>query len=241
MNNIVLRAGDVCRGNLILVNPDFPMIKKEPYDLTAINNSEIKICREAASQLDLAMKKINGWTGITPVSGYRSFEEQQNIWNDCLKENGIDFTQKYVAKPACSEHQTGLAIDLGMTQLHIDFVRPEFPDYGICGQFKKIVADFGFILRYPLGKEHITKIAYEPWHFRYVGIPHAQIICENGLVLEEYIEYTRQFKHGVNPLVYRNKYIISYLTRADYSFEDTNIVNVSGNNCDGFIITRIIE
>ncbi len=241
MNNIVLRAGDVCRGNLILVNPDFPMIKKEPSDLTAINNSEIKICREAASQLDLAMKKINGWTGITPVSGYRSFEEQQNIWNDCLKENGIDFTQKYVAKPACSEHQTGLAIDLGMTQLHIDFVRPEFPDYGICGQFKKIVADFGFILRYPLGKEHITKIAYEPWHFRYVGIPHAQIICENGLVLEEYIEYTRQFKHGVNPLVYRNKYIISYLTRADYSFEDTNIVNVSGNNCDGFIITRIIE
>lgn len=241
MNNIVLRAGDVCRGNLILVNPDFPMIKKEPSDLTAINDSEMKMCREAASQLDSAMKKINGWTGITPVSGYRSFEEQQNIWNDCLKENGIDFTRKYVAKPACSEHQTGLAIDLGMTQLHIDFVRPEFPDYGICGQFKKIAADFGFILRYPLGKEHITKIAYEPWHFRYVGIPHARIISENGFVLEEYIEYIKQFKYGVNQLVYRDKYEISYLTESDYSLEDTDIVNVSGNNCDGFIITRDIK
>lgn len=241
MNNIVLKSGDICWGNLILVNSDFPMIKKEPSDLTAINNSKIKMCREAASQLDLAIKKINGWTGITPVSGYRSFEEQQNIWNDCLKENGIDFTQKYVAKPACSEHQTGLAIDLGMTQLHIDFVHPEFPNYGICGQFKKIAAEFGFILRYPLGKEHITKIAYEPWHFRYVGIPHAQIICEKGFVLEEYIEYIRQFIHNVNPLIYRNKYEISYLSKSDYSFEDTNIVNVSGNNCDGFIITRIIE
>lgn len=161
MDNIVLKTNDICRGNLILVKSNVPMLKKEPSDLTAVNDSRIKLCREAAIKLDSAMREINGWSGITPVSGYRSFEEQQNIWNDCLEESGVDFTQKYVAKPACSEHQTGLAIDLGKTQQYIDFVRPEFPDDEVCGEFKSIAAEFGFILCYPLGKEHITKIAYE--------------------------------------------------------------------------------
>ena len=192
MDNIILRANDICLGNLILVNSDYPMLKKELSDLTVVSDSKIKLCREAAIQLDSAMREINGWPSITTVSGYRSFEEQQNIWNDCLEESGIDFTQKYVAKPACSEHQTGLAIDLGRTQQYIDFVRPDFPDDGVCGKFKSIAAEFGFILRYPLGKEHITKIAYEPWHFRYVGIPHALIMRERGLVLEEYIEFLKK-------------------------------------------------
>ena len=168
------------------------MLKKEPSDLVPVNNSEIKLRREAAVQMNSAMKKINGWLGITPVSGYRSFDEQQKIWDDCIEESGIDFTRKFVAKPGCSEHQTGLAIDLGKTQKHIDFVRPEFPGDGICGEFKKIAAEFGFVLRYPLGKEHITKIAHEPWHFRYVGIPHALIMQKHGFVLEEYIEYLKK-------------------------------------------------
>lgn len=242
MDNIFLKANDICWGSLILVNSDFPMLIKEPSDLTAVSDSEIKLCREAAAQLDSAMRKISGWSGITPVSGYRSFEEQQNIWNDCLEESGIDFTQKYVAKPACSEHQTGLAIDLGRTQQYIDFVRPEFPDDGVCGEFKSIAAEFGFILRYPLGKEHITKIAYEPWHFRYVGVPHAEIILKNGLVLEEYIEFLKQFKYTNKPLIYQNAertFEISYLEAGNYSLELNEPFHVSGNNSDGFIVTKL--
>ena len=62
--------------------------------------------------------------------------EQTQIFEDSLKENGAEFTQKVVAKPGCSEHQTGLAIDLGQNIPPIDFIRPDFPYYGICNKFR---------------------------------------------------------------------------------------------------------
>lgn len=74
---------------------------------------------------------------IVPVSGYRSLNEQMDIYNDSLKDNGEDFTRKYVALPKHSEHQTGLAIDLGLNKEKIDFIRPDFPYDGICGTFRR--------------------------------------------------------------------------------------------------------
>lgn len=77
-----------------------------------------------------------------------------------------------VCGPAgCSEHETGLAIDLALAGEEPDFIRPPFPDRGICRRFRQRCADFGFVLRYPAGKETVTGIAHEPWHFRYVGVP----------------------------------------------------------------------
>ncbi|MBD5383656.1 MAG: M15 family metallopeptidase [Ruminococcaceae bacterium] len=238
MNTIYLTENDVFKGNLILVNEDYPVHENEISDLTAVSGSEIVLRHKAALQLNSAITAVNGNTGITPVSGYRSMEEQRNIWNDCLAESGMEFTEKYVARPAHSEHQTGLAIDLGITRRHIDFIRPEFPDDGICGKFKAVSAKYGFILRYPSDKEHITRIAYEPWHFRYVGAPHAELVQKNGFVLEEYIEYIKRFKFGINPLDFQNKCEISYLAAGDYSLDATDIIDVSGNNHDGFIITK---
>lgn len=230
----------VVSGNLILVNPDFP-IHETPNDLVSINNTEIMLRREAALQLDLLMKEIDGWTGISPVSGFRSLSEQQEIWNDCLKESGVEFTRNFVAIPGHSEHQTGLAIDLGKTQKYIDFIRPEFPDDGICGKFKSVASKYGFILRYPKGKEHITKISHEPWHFRYVGVPHAEIMLKYGFVLEEYIEFLAQFKFPNNPLIYKKAektFEISYLESGNYLPKSNASLCVSGNNCGGFIITK---
>ncbi|MBD5129397.1 MAG: M15 family metallopeptidase [Ruminococcaceae bacterium] len=238
MSRIFLTENDVFKGDLILVNEYYPVREAEAPELTAVNGSEITLKRTAALQLELALAAVNGRTGITPVSGYRSMEEQQSIWNGCLSESGIEFTEKYVAKPAHSEHQTGLAIDLGETREHIDFVRPDFPDGGVCGKFKRIAAKYGFILRYPHDKEHITGIAYEPWHFRYVGAPHTEIITENGFVLEEYTEYIKSFGYGKKPLGFQGKYEISYLEAGDHSLEDDGIIGVSGNNRDGFIITK---
>ena len=80
----------------------------------------------------------------------------------------------------CSEHQTGLAIDLGLASEEIDVIRPNFPYSGVCAAFRKQAADYGFILRYPAGKEAVTGIAYEPWHFRYVGVPHARFMLNRG-------------------------------------------------------------
>ena len=85
-------------------------------------------------------------------------------------ENGEEFTNQFVARPGHSEHQTGLAIDLGLKQPDIDFLRPYFPYKGICQTFRELSTDYGFIERYPAGKEAITGIAHEPWHFRYVGV-----------------------------------------------------------------------
>lgn len=78
---------------------------------------------------------------------------------------------------------------MGLNKQDIDFIRPDFPYDGICGEFRKVAPNYGFIQRYTEDKEKITGISHEPWHFRYVGYPHSQIITERGLSLEEYIEF----------------------------------------------------
>ena len=109
------------------------------------------------------------------------------IYTDSLRENGPEFTAKFVAMPGHSEHLTGLAIDLGLRQPKIDFIRPAFPYEGICQKFRELAPAYGFIERYPKGKEHITGIAHEPWHFRYVGTPYSETMAFKGMTLEEYL------------------------------------------------------
>lgn len=83
------------------------------------------------------------------MSGWRSFGEQQSIWDDTLAKEGEAFTRQYVAFPGCSEHQTGLAMDLAKAAPSIDFIRPDFPDEGPCGTFRRLAAQYGLIQRYP--------------------------------------------------------------------------------------------
>ena len=73
------------------------------------------------------LRTLHAEDSIVPVSGYRTMEEQRQIFSDSLRENGEEFTYQYVAVPGCSEHQTGLAIDLGERREEIDFIRPDFP------------------------------------------------------------------------------------------------------------------
>ena len=107
-------------------------------ELTLFNgeNSEILLEKEASSSLSRLIHDIGGQEEITAVSGYRTQNEQRAIYSDSLKDNGPDFTRKYVALPNHSEHQTGLAVDLGLQKGNIDFIRPDFPDEGICARFK---------------------------------------------------------------------------------------------------------
>ncbi|WP_138294974.1 MULTISPECIES: M15 family metallopeptidase [unclassified Clostridium] len=161
----------------------------KPMDLVAVDaaHPDILLCRAAQQALNGLLAAIGGVGKILPVSGYRPRSEQEAIYTASLRENGREFTRKYVALPGHSEHETGLAIDLGENKPPIDFIRPAFPDSGICGQFKARAAEFGFILRYPADKEAVTGIAHEPWHFRYVGPEHAQAMAREGLTLEEYV------------------------------------------------------
>lgn len=201
--------------------------------------------KQTASLLDKLMQEIGGWDSIIPVSGWRSIAEQQAIWDSCLRESGPEYTQTYVALPGHSEHQTGLAIDLGLRREQIDFICPEFPGTGVCGQFRKRAADYGFILRYPAGKEAVTGIGCEPWHFRYVGIPHARIMEENRQTLEEYIEYIRQFDSPLHPYCIRtggHAIYVSYIpaTQGETTVEVNDMApfHISGNNVDGFVLTQ---
>lgn len=174
---------------LILINRQHP-ISGEPDDLVSVSpeHLQIKLRRAAQTALTELLRAIGSGDKIVPVSGYRSQEEQTAIYESSLVENGLSFTEKYVAFPGCSEHQTGLAIDLALNQNVIDFICPNFPYDGICSEFRKKAPKYGFIERYPKGKEQITGIAHEPWHFRYVGCLHAEIMTVQNMTLEEYIE-----------------------------------------------------
>ena len=120
-------------------------------------------------------------------SGYRSFSEQQANYNAKLNSTGsYETAAKIVAPPGTSEHQTGLCCDI--TDIYRN---PKTQDECEATEtYQWLLAhcqEYGFILRYPKGKEDVTGIIYEPWHFRYVGTEAAAYIMENGLCLEEFL------------------------------------------------------
>ena len=125
------------------------------------------------------------------ISSYRTVKTQEDIFRHYTERFGLEYAQKYAAKPGHSEHHTGFAIDVG-------FLLDGKVDHAIAALlsvehlFKivhKKLPKYGFILRYPQGKEEVTKIGYEPWHFRYIDS--AQIaaeITDRGLCFEEYMQ-----------------------------------------------------
>lgn len=133
------------------------------------------------------------------ASGYRSVAHQEanfnatyenHLSNGHSEEEALNKTKEYLTEPGHSEHHTGLALDI-VDEEWIVAGHGLTPDYDTQASQQWLVdtmTDYGFILRYPEGKEEITGIQYESWHFRYVGQENAEFIVENDLVLEEYIE-----------------------------------------------------
>ncbi|HIS15088.1 MAG TPA: M15 family metallopeptidase [Candidatus Scatomorpha merdavium] len=228
-------------GLLILVNAEHPIRRRErPVLAPAAPGSDVLLDTRAAAMLTGLISRLGAAGEIVPVSGWRSMREQREIWDGSMAENGTEFTRKYVALPGCSEHQTGLAIDLALRSDNIDFIRPDFPYDGICGRFRALAADYGFIERYQAGKEHITGIAAEPWHFRYVGRPHARLMSDNGLCLEEYVELLRSYPYPERLLETRGGV---YEADVGFAFAKSKLelpdapYQISGNNVDGYIYT----
>lgn len=246
-----LTEEDLHSGNLILVNQDNEF-KQRGVNLLPVDNlyfeiygeQQIYISQEVSKPLLKLINAINAKKKFVAVSGYRSEEEQEEIYNNSILENGIEFTQKYVARPRESEHQTGLVIDLGEVVENVDFICPSFPYDGICKDFKDLAEEYGFIMRYKKDKESITKISEEKWHFRYVGIPHAKLINKYNYCLEEYIDFLRKFEYNTNHLKIEEddlKIEIFYIEMKDkiteINLSKNKKCHVSGNNIDGFIIT----
>ena len=127
---------------------------------------------------------------IKIASSYRTLEEQREITDEFINKYGKDYTEQYVAPIKTSEHHTGLAIDLSIKVNNKFLIEHEdlMANESIFLEIHKHLKDFGFILRYPKGKETITGYSYEPWHIRYVGKVPAQIIEKNDWTLEEYLD-----------------------------------------------------
>ena len=124
-------------------------------------------------------------------STYRTVKRQQEIWDEFEKEKGLEYAQKYVAVPGTSEHHTGLALDVKIVK-DGKIIEDNDEMTAETETFSKIhakLAKYGFILRYPVGKEDITGYGAEVWHFRYIDNPEvAKEIMDKGITFEEYLE-----------------------------------------------------
>ncbi|GLC89415.1 M15 family metallopeptidase [Lysinibacillus piscis] len=124
---------------------------------------------------------------LVAFSGYRSYEYQETLYNNYVKRDGQAAADRYSARPGYSEHQTGLAFDIG-ERGHEDVWLTEAFGETPAGQWLFAHAqDYGFILRFPQNKEQITGYMYESWHYRYVGVEVAKEIKQQNSTLEEYL------------------------------------------------------
>ena len=164
-----------------------------PNDLEQINlefSCKDKYLRKIAKIYFEKMAKDAKKEGfnIIAVSTYRSYKYQEKLYKNYVKEKGLHYADMASARPGHSEHQTGLAIDIADLSLDYD----NFENTKEFNWVKHNAHKYGFILRYPKSKFHITGFKYEPWHYRYVGIKCATNIYKNNLTLEEYKKITHK-------------------------------------------------
>jgi len=131
---------------------------------------------------DMAEAARKDGVALRSVSAYRSYQTQSAIYQRYLKNSGQTATDTFSARPGHSEHQTGLALDINTASRGAHFEGT--PAYA---WLVEQCAEYGFILRYPQGKEEITGYCFEPWHYRYVGVEAARACMEAGLTYEEHL------------------------------------------------------
>lgn len=162
-----------------------------PENLITINSQYkkgIKLDKQAYDNF-LKMQKdaLKQNYKIDIMSGYRDYNYQEKIYNKLVLEKGFNYAVSRIAKPGYSEHQTGLAIDICIYKNNKCYIENDITDFEETKWIHNNCYKYGFILRYPLEKENITKYSYEPWHLRYVGSQAKEIHSKN-LTLEEYLQ-----------------------------------------------------
>ena len=143
-------------------------------------------CADALCRMNADMREIDGFQDMYLKSAYRSYQTQNTMYKNRLaSHNGKD--DGWVAKPGASDHQTGLGCDvIPFNWTKKSGMNEKMMKEKECQWMAEHCQEYGFIIRYPLDKKEITEINMEPWHLRYVGVPAATYIMENGLCLEEF-------------------------------------------------------
>lgn len=255
MTTVTLLNEELHKGNLILVNKDYSCrydgenvesIMEEKSNTYVVTDSTVSLDLSIVDDLNDMLDDfaaIYGDTDIMIACGYRSYDTQVSLFNEEIDSVGSGEAEQWVAPPGYSEHQTGLVFDFDLNIQGGDGI--DYNGDGIYSWINENCEDYGFIVRYISGKEEITGYSEEPWHFRYVGIPHSQYIADNGITLEEYLDIIHMHKSDDPALIEDHdgtRWCIYYVEAGDY--DETNIpvpenyeYEISGDNYSGFIVT----
>lgn len=176
--------------HLTLVNSGYRIPDSYEPDLVYVCGSEERLDKKVAEHYEkMYNAALQEGVTLTPCSGYRSYETQERNYNrkiEFFEAQGFSTEEAKVKAatiimpPGSSEHNLGYAMD-------IVCVDEWFEDTAEFMWLQEHAADYGFIMRYPEDKQDITKVIYEPWHWRYVGVETAKALKSSGLVLEEYL------------------------------------------------------
>ena len=264
--SITASPADTASGYLILVNTEHPYVfdnqpvhtyqenlvsvysyKTRSYKVKDIN---VKFDESAMEPLNAMMDAFYAETGLRDVlvtSAYRSADEQDEVLEQKIGELGEHEGKLTAMTSGASEHHTGYALDF--TRYSDSGVASDFDGTGEYGWFYKNADRYGFILRYPETKTEITGIKYEPWHFRYVGKPHAYYITQNNLTLEEYIDLLADHPFEGEHLVFSDDEGTTYeiytstIGQGDTDLPVPKSVNtpytLSGDNCGHVVVTVV--
>ncbi len=265
---VTVDADQIHRGPCILVNFDVPYIFEEEEDVYSVFKNKTKSYKVTSGSVFLRMEMIQAMNDMMDAfyaktenrnimvnSGFRNAKQQQEVYDSKLQLNGAEYAEKYVQKPGYSEHHTGYAMDLAVYDEGDLEVEGDEAMWTFDGKNEYFWVDqncdqYGFVLRYSASKEDVTGIAYESWHYRYVGIGNALAMTNMGLSLEEYVNFikdytyngTRYYITADNGDIYCTYYVKSSgqdgqkipIPKTARSYQ------ISGNNIDGFIIAALV-
>lgn len=253
--NVSVSNEDVHAGDLILVNTDTAYVEENPTEIVSIydhktdnyhvSGTETSLRQPALDALNQMLDAFYVATGhqdMIVISGYRTTQQQQELYDADLAETG-EQTSTRVALPGHSEHESGYALDFS---LYTDGVQYDYDGTEEYAWINENCAHYGYVLRYAEDKQETTGIQAEPWHYRYVGQPHATYMMENNVCLEEYLTLLKNYTAD-EPLSITNwdgEIYQVYYVAADTSTDSTYVMvppdakyTISGNNSDGFIVT----
>lgn len=272
-DNKTVSNTSVDEGDLILVNYQYAYADTDTISLANVydnRTSPVKVSTTAISMKKDALEALDalhngliaetGCDDLLIVSGHRTVAEQQSVYDGYLASNGQEYVDQYVATPTFSEHHTGLACDLSFFTDEGYSVPISDHEFGYW--LGENCAKYGYVRRYPEDKVDITKISYEAWHFRYVGVPHANAMTTLDYCLEEYVDYIKGYTADTKLLhilsdgtvadvdvtadiPMSDGWLVYYAPMTEGDTTDIKLLrgdaylnyDISGNNVDGYIVT----
>lgn len=180
--DITVADGVTYMNGIVIINKTYSVPESYDPGVDPVAFTKLEEMYAAAADDGLTL-----WT----ASGYRTYDYQRQLYEDYAARDGYEAADRYSARPGHSEHESGFTFDVNDPSDNFNGTEEAI-------WLEQHCAEYGFIIRYPLGKEDITGFKYESWHVRYVGEDIAKVIMENGICLEEYFGITSQYSGEYN-------------------------------------------